>query len=98
MTDNQITSVKILNGTAVVLTFAEKLKDCNVEMSMNGIDWENVKCFNNIVGGLQPGKKYHFKLKNAASNSKEIIIPSQNQTMSTTCEFQGKTYQLGESK
>jgi len=89
-------SAKVFNSTAVVLSFAEKLKDCNVEMSMNGIDWENVKCFNNIVSGLQSGKKYHFKLKNTASNLVEVTIPSQNQTMSSTCEFKGKTYRLGE--
>ncbi|XP_065222184.1 putative epidermal cell surface receptor isoform X2 [Planococcus citri] len=97
-TDNQIISAKALNGTSVSLTFAEKSKDCNVEVSENGVDWNNMECVENTIGGLEPGKKYQFRLKNTASNKVEVTLPrSPSLTNSSlTCSFKGKTYNIGE--
>lgn len=95
MADNQIISAKAINGTSVILTFSEKSKDCNVEISQNGVDWENVICIENVITNLEPGKKYHFKIKNTASNKIEVILPSSNRTMATSCSYKGKTYKIG---
>ena len=95
-TDNQIISAKALNGTSVSLTFAEKSRDCNVEVSENGVDWNNMECVENTVGGLEPGKKYQFRLKNTASNKVEVTLPGFNQTSSMMgCTYKGKTYNIG---
>lgn len=94
-TDNQIISVKALNGTTVALTFAEKSKDCNIEVSQNGVDWDGIECVENTVGGLVPGKKYQFRLKNMASNKVEVTLPGQNQTLAMSCTYKGKMYKLG---
>lgn len=94
-TDNQIISAKALNSTSVSLTFAEKSKDCNIEVSQNGVDWDGMECVENTVAGLEPGKKYQFRLKNTASNKVEVTLPGYNQTSATSCTYKGKTYKLG---
>ncbi len=94
-TDNQIVTVKAINDTSVALTFSEKSKECNVEVSLNGVNWEAAVCNENVVSGLEPGRKYHFRLKNVASNKIEVTLPSINQTFLTSCSYKGKTYKIG---
>lgn len=92
--ENQIISAKALNSSSVAFSFAYKSKDCNMEVSSNGVNWENMICVDNIVNGLEPGKKYQFKLKNSASNKVEVTLPVQNQTSNSSCIFKGKSYKL----
>lgn len=94
--ENQIISAKALNSSSVAFSFAYKSKDCNMEVSSNGVNWENMICVDNIVNGLEPGKKYQFKLKNSASNKVEVTLPVQNQTSNSSCIFKGKSYKLRE--
>lgn len=95
--DNQIVSATAVNYTTVSLTFAEKIKNCLVDMSLNGVHWENAVCKDNKISGLQPGKKYYFRLKNTASNKVEVTMPSANQITSSSCTYKGKTYKIGKS-
>lgn len=93
--DNQILSATAVNDTTVTLTFAEKIKGCSIDMSLNGVHWENAVCKNNRISGLLPGQKYYFRLKNTASNKVEVTMPSPNQITTTSCSYKGKTYKIG---
>ena len=78
---------------------AEKIKGCSVDVSPNGVHWENALCKDNKISGLQPGKKYYFRLKNTASNKVEVTLPSlnPNAATATSCMHKGKTYKIGET-